>query len=111
MAGLYHMSNSVRDINAEGPNSDDDNELSHNLSWYRFGPSAITVKPTSAILDFSVIKDFSSYRGISEARGKDYIESEPLYLGNWVPTLLLACVLQKANAQRLIERSEEKCEA
>ena len=52
---LHDSSNSVHDIDteidAEDPDSDDDDELSHSPSWYRFGPSTTTIEGTSTILD------------------------------------------------------------
>jgi hypothetical protein len=54
-AELYHTSDSVHDIDpqidAEDPDSDDDDELSYSPSWYRFGPSTATIEGTGTGLE------------------------------------------------------------
>jgi hypothetical protein len=51
----HDTSNSVHDvdpkIDAKDLDSDDDDELSHSPSWYRFRPSTVTIEGTGTILE------------------------------------------------------------
>ncbi|KAH8586019.1 hypothetical protein B0O99DRAFT_92069 [Bisporella sp. PMI_857] len=117
----HDTSNSVRvhdidpKIDAKDPDSDDDDELSHSPSWYRFRPSTATIEGTSTIPEarhryVALVEDFFRDREFHEVLGKEYIDGEVHYLVDWVPTLVRGRVLHKANAQPLISQFEASCE-
>ena len=120
LAELHNSSNSVHDIdteiNAEDPDSDDDDELSHFLSWYRFRPSTATIESSGTRLEarrqyVARVEDAFRDREFYEILGKEYIDGEVHYLVGWVPTLVRGRVLHKAKAQPLISQFEASCEA
>jgi hypothetical protein len=120
LAELYHTSDSVHDIDpqidAEDPDSDDDDELSHSPSWYRFRPSTVTIEGTGTILEarhryVALVEDVFRDREFHGVLGKEYIDGEVYYLVDWVPTLVRGRVLHKAKAQPLINQFEASCEA
>jgi hypothetical protein len=116
LAKLYHTPDSVHDIDpqidAEDPDSDDDDELSHSPSWYRFRPSTVTIEGTGTILEarhryVALVEDVFRDREFHGVLGKEYINSKV----NWVPTLVRGYVLYKAKAQPLISQFEASCKA
>ena len=119
-AELYDSSNSVHDIdteiNAEDPDSDGDDELSHSPLWYRFRPSTATIESTGTGLEarrryVARVEDVFRDREFHEVLGKEYIDGEVYYLVDWVPTLVRGRVLHKAKAQPLISQFKASCEA
>ncbi|KAG9228375.1 hypothetical protein BJ875DRAFT_489937 [Amylocarpus encephaloides] len=89
LAELLDSSNSVHDIDteidAEDPDSDDDDELSHSPSWYRFRPSTTTIEGTSTILEarhryVALVEDVFRDREFHRVLGKEYIDGEVHYL-------------------------------
>jgi hypothetical protein len=88
LAELHDSSNSVHDIdtkiNAEDPDSDDDDELSHSPSWYRFRPSTATIESTGTGLEarrryVARVEDVFRDREFHEVLGKEYIDGEVHY--------------------------------
>ena len=119
-AELPDASDQVHDIDpqidAEDSDSDDDDELSHAPSWYRFRPSTATIEGTGTILEaghryVALVEDVFRDREFHGVLGKEYIDGEVHYLVDWVPTLVRGHVLHKAKAQPLISRFEASCEA
>ncbi|KAH6658872.1 hypothetical protein BKA67DRAFT_640231 [Truncatella angustata] len=111
----HDTSNSVHDIDpktdAKDPYSDDDDELSHSPSWYRFRPSTATIEGTSIILEarhryVALVEDGFRDREFHRILGKEYIDGEVHYLVDSVPTLVRVRVLHKAKAQPLISQFE-----
>ena len=120
LAELHDSSNSVHDIDteidAEDPDSDDNDELSHSPSWYRFRPSTTTIEGTGTGLEarhryVALVEDVFRDREFHGVLGKEYIDGEVHYLVDWVPTLVRGHVLHKAKAQPLISQFEASCEA
>lgn len=103
-------------INAKDPDSDDEDELSHSPSWYRFGPSTSTIESSSDIpvakyRYIALVEDCFRDREFHRILGKEYIDGEVHYLVDWVPTMVRSRVLHKAKAQSLISQFEASCEA
>jgi hypothetical protein len=120
LAKLHDSSNSVHnintEINAKDPDSNDNDELSHSLSWYRFRPSTAMIKGTGTGLEarcyyITQVKDFFRDREFHEVLGKEYINGKVHYLVDWVLTLVRGRVLHKAKAQPLISQFEASCKA
>ncbi|PVH71901.1 glycoside hydrolase family 128 protein [Cadophora sp. DSE1049] len=99
------------EIDGEDPDSDDDDELSHSASWYRFRPSSATIKGAGTGLEarhryVARVEDTWRDREFHEILGKEYTDGEEWYLVGWVPTLVRGHVLHKAEAQPLISQVE-----
>jgi hypothetical protein len=117
---LHNISNPVHNINhkinTKDSDSNNNNKLSHSLSWYRFRPSTTTTKGTSTIIEagyryIMLVKDSFCNCEFYRVLSKEYINSKVYYLVNWVPNLVQGYVLQKAKAQSLISRFKASCEA
>lgn len=103
-------------IDAKDKDSDEEDELSHSPSWYRFGPSTATIESSSDIPEakhcyIALVEDSSRDREFHEILGKEYIDGEAHYLVDWVPTMVRGRVLNKAKAQSLISQFEASCES
>jgi hypothetical protein len=95
-------------------NDDDDDELCRSPSWYRFGPSPAKshsddVLPRPCYV--AQVEDAYRYREFHNIIGKEYIDGEVYYLVDWVPTLMRAHILRKAQAQPLISSFEARCQS
>jgi len=103
-------------IDAKDPDSDEEDELSHSPSWYRFGPSTATIESSSDIPEakhryIALVEDCFRDREFHRILGKEYIDEEVHYLVDWVPTMVRGRVLHKAKAQSLISQFEASCES
>lgn len=113
-------SNSVHDTGrqVDDEDSDSDNssdELLYSPAWYRFGAGATTTDGTNTIPDarsryVAQVKDAFRDREFHNIIGKEYLDGEDYYLVEWVPTLVRASILRKAQAQTLVNRFEARCQ-
>jgi hypothetical protein len=116
----HNIPSSVQDLDpkiyAEDSNSDDDDELSHTPSWYRFGPSTAIIESSSDIplarhRYIALVEDHFRDREFHRIIGKEYIDGKVHYMVDWIPSLVRGSVLHKAKAQPLISQFEASCEA
>ncbi|KAG9228492.1 hypothetical protein BJ875DRAFT_238392 [Amylocarpus encephaloides] len=93
----HNIPSSVHDlgpkIDAEDPDSDDDDELSHSPSWYRFGPSTATIESSSDIPEarhryIALVEDHFRDREFYRIIGKEYIDGKVHYMVDWIPSLV-----------------------
>jgi len=102
-------------IDTKNPNSDDNNELSHSPSWFRFEPTTAISEnynniPKTRHHYIAVVENCFRDQEFHRILGKEYINEEIHYLVNWVPTLVYGRVLHRAKAQPLISQFETSCE-
>lgn len=89
LAELHHSYDLVHhietEIDAEDPDSDDDDELWHSPLWYRFKPSTTTIESIGINLEarpryIARVEDFYRDREFHAILGKEYIDGEVHYL-------------------------------
>jgi hypothetical protein len=113
---ISHTTDSIKSMmDVQDHVSDDDDELSHSPSYYRFRPSVYTVEGTSITPSvrqhyIALIEDAFHDREFHQILGKELVGGEMHYLVDWVPTLVRSSVLRRAKAQSLINEFEANCE-